>query len=212
MATTDRTTDRTTDGTADATRGWEQRAALWDAGAEVVYTLSRLRADYDDFLRTYEDLSHTTFTEGETTRYRRRIVTRLGDLVSDGDGPARDAFHDRMRLACRAASSFGTAPERERIRYRERGYTVGDQAAYDVLVGTAPTPVNVDEETLMEEFRPGPMDGEETGTFYALSRSIIDNGGRILDSWAVGVEDAFLDQRPATTPEDREDTAERMCQ
>lgn len=206
------TTERTADGVDGATSGWEQRAAMWDAGAEVVHTLSRLREDYDGFLRASEDLSRTTFTDAEAARYRRRIVSRLGDLVSDGDGPARGMFYDQIRLACRAAASFGTAPERDRARYRERGYTVGDRTAYDILLDAAPTPVNVDEETLMEEFRPGPMDGEETGTFYALSRSIIDNGGEILDSWVDGVEDAFLDQRPATTPADREDTADRIYQ
>lgn len=183
----------------------EQRTALWDAGARVVSDLDDLHDAYDGYIRTAEDVSGTTFSDGEARRYKADIIEHAADLAATDDGPALGAFHARLDAAYRAAVSFSEADPATRQRYRDQ-----DRDAYDALVKAAPSPIHADDEPLMQEFRPG------QGSFYRLTAAVIERGGSVLDDWNDANEkiyrDAAENAAPVTTPDEREDAASRMFQ
>lgn len=163
-------------------------------GIEIIEVLDELDTAYDSFLQ----LSYHG-SKDEIEEHKDYIEDLVGHLEEGPEESSYDNLLENLDTAFESAIRFNRASGEDRLKIKEE-----DEEAYHLLVQSRPSKVSVDEPRLLERFKPN------AGGHYDLTRRVIHDGADSLDAWPEKIEEQEEKQEPATTPEDREDTANDM--
>ncbi|MFB6182655.1 MAG: hypothetical protein ABEI78_01190 [Candidatus Nanohaloarchaea archaeon] len=176
----------------------QEKFEKWRQGAEYLEKLEELESSYDKYAKTANNLYQHSFPDKQAQKYKQEILQQLADLTTQKDFMDKNIYLEKLDHAFKSAAEYVEA-DQEYIEEFQAQYP----EKHDTLVKNTPINAGVETPTL-RKFMP------EEGNLHNLTMKTIQEGEKTLEQWINEIENVREEQEPATTSEDREESAKRM--